>query len=197
MISKITPDWILVILLVILLAFTTYTTLEKGFSQYKDETKSFMTKVQEESRRKEEMKPLLTASGNAHEESEGEEEKEKKHKKGKQKKHPHHPQQKPDEPVSVAVPVKSLEVVDAGRLQEKGEEEKSNEEVVITITTQEEKERKERQEVLYSLLQEETNTPWDKAQSIMVLVLVVTVLNLLKGGGKFPSPVGIECGSFW
>lgn len=39
--SKVIPDWILVISLVILLAYTTHGTLEKGISQFKSETKYF------------------------------------------------------------------------------------------------------------------------------------------------------------
>lgn len=40
-VSKVMPDWILVSSLVVLLAFTTKTTLAKGFSQFKKETKHF------------------------------------------------------------------------------------------------------------------------------------------------------------
>lgn len=40
-VSKIMPDWILVTSLVVLLGFTTQTTLAKGFNQYRKETKHF------------------------------------------------------------------------------------------------------------------------------------------------------------
>ena len=40
-VSKIIPDWILVISLVILLAYTTHTTLKKGIQQYKSESRYF------------------------------------------------------------------------------------------------------------------------------------------------------------
>lgn len=40
-ISKVLPDWLLVVSLVILLAYTTYTTVDKGISQWKKETKRF------------------------------------------------------------------------------------------------------------------------------------------------------------
>eukprot|EP01032_Pedospumella_encystans_P012062 gene12062-13980_t len=54
-VSKVIPDWILVISLVLLLAYTTHGTLEKGISQFKSETiyfeglkKSALTKAIEE-----------------------------------------------------------------------------------------------------------------------------------------------------
>lgn len=40
-VSKVLPDWLLVISLVLLLAFTTWTTLQKGFEQYKKESRVF------------------------------------------------------------------------------------------------------------------------------------------------------------
>lgn len=126
--SKLLPDWILVCSLVVLLAFTTWTTLEKGISQYKVETKSFMAKVQEEIQAKEENEPLM----------------------------------------------------------QEDLEEKSG-----TVDTP------QSSNDLDELLKKETVTPWDRVNSIILLVVVVTVLNLLKGGGSFPSPLGISCGSFW
>lgn len=123
--------------LVLLLAFTTWTTLEKGFSQYRSETKSFMAEVQEKNRRESEQQPLLSHEGDEEETS---------------------------------------HVVDSKDL---GCDEKNK-------------------QILESLLKQESTTPWDKVNSIIILVVVVTVLNLLKGGGgKFPSPLGIKCGSFW
>lgn len=120
------PDWILVCSLVILLAITTRTTLEKGFSQYREESKSFMSKIQEENQRNSENQQLLSDV-----------------------------------------------------------EEEMNDPPKIS-------------EELNSILEQESKTPWDKVNSIASLVVVVTILNLLKGGGgNFPSPIGIECGSFW
>jgi uncharacterized membrane protein YfcA len=68
-VSKVVPDWILVISLVILLAYTTHTTLEKGISQYKNETKYFdnlkksaLTKAIEEDTDKGERESLIDRS---------------------------------------------------------------------------------------------------------------------------------------
>ena len=65
------PDWILVISLVILLAYTTHTTLEKGFSQYKKETqefekekKSILIQALEEDTEKGERESLIDRSEN-------------------------------------------------------------------------------------------------------------------------------------
>ena len=49
-------------------------------------------------------------------------------------------------------------------------------------------------------IQAERSTPLDKAAILSTMVAVVVVLNLLKGGGgAFPSPLGLECGSagYW
>lgn len=68
-VSKVVPDWILVISLVILLAYTTHTTLEKGISQYKSETKYFeglkksaLTKALEEDEQRGESESLIDRS---------------------------------------------------------------------------------------------------------------------------------------
>ncbi len=136
--SKLLPDWILVCSLVVLLAFTTWTTLEKGFSQYRSETKSFLAEVQEKFRNETEQQPLLSSETE-------------------------------DEEASASA-----------------------------VTNSNSEEHKQRRSQLESLLQAESKTPWEKVYSIIILVVVVTVLNLLKGGGgKFPSPIGIQCGSFW
>ena len=53
---------------------------------------------------------------------------------------------------------------------------------------------------LATLLESERNTPQDKVILLSVMVAVVVVLNLLKGGGgSFHSPLGIVCGStsYW
>mmetsp|Transcript_12493 Transcript_12493/g.17855 ORF Transcript_12493/g.17855 Transcript_12493/m.17855 type:complete len:624 (-) Transcript_12493:179-2050(-) len=52
---------------------------------------------------------------------------------------------------------------------------------------------------LQKILEEEKTTPTGNLTMLIVMFIVVLFINLLKGGGAFPSPIGIECGSssFW
>lgn len=55
--------------------------------------------------------------------------------------------------------------------------------------------RKELEQIYY----EESKVPTANIMVLVTLFIVVLTINLLKGGGAFPSPIGIECGSrgFW
>ena len=59
----------------------------------------------------------------------------------------------------------------------------------------EERRREELEQILY----EEKQVPVANVMVLVTLFVVVLGSNLLKGGGAFPSPLGIECGSsgFW
>ena len=52
---------------------------------------------------------------------------------------------------------------------------------------------------LADILREEQQAPVNIILTVVCLFLVVLLLNILKGGGAFPSPVGITCGSvaYW
>jgi hypothetical protein len=50
---------------------------------------------------------------------------------------------------------------------------------------------------LEKILEYERHTPTFNVTVLMALFVVVLALNVLKGGGAFQSPLGIECGSFW
>jgi Sulfite exporter TauE/SafE len=53
---------------------------------------------------------------------------------------------------------------------------------------------------LAQLLEDDKRTPFDKVVILSVMVVVTCGLNILKGGGgHFPSPLGIKCGSdaYW
>lgn len=56
-----------------------------------------------------------------------------------------------------------------------------------------------RKEELAKILDEERHTPQANIMILVTLFVVVLTINLLKGGGAFPSPLGIRCGSqgFW
>lgn len=53
--------------------------------------------------------------------------------------------------------------------------------------------------LLSKILEEERETPMFNVKILVGLFVVVLAMNLLKGGGAFPSPLGIKCGSpeFW
>lgn len=53
--------------------------------------------------------------------------------------------------------------------------------------------------LLQKILEEERVTPMFNVKVLVGLFIVVLAINLLKGGGAFPSPLGIKCGSqdFW
>jgi len=161
-VSKVVPDWILVISLVILLAYTTHTTLEKGFSQYKKETlyfenlkKSELTKAIEEDEDKGERESLIDRSEDQD-------------------------KNKRQNNDSKASAVEDGLIKDAPMTPT---------DVPVDANPE-----------LLALLESERATPWDKVHMVTFMVVVVMILNLLKGGGaNFPSPLGFDCGSsgYW
>lgn len=52
---------------------------------------------------------------------------------------------------------------------------------------------------LAEVLAAESVTPMEKVGTLVAVFVVVIVANLLKGGGAFPSPLGVECGTlgYW
>lgn len=153
--SKILPDWALVISLVILLAFTTWKTLEKGFEQWKkeskeiekDKTKNFIREaleIEEEQQQEAEAVGLLSSSIDD--------------------------QARDDDQIIDELNVVGSKSIPIGDVNHELEE----------------------------ILESERSTPMDKVVAVSVLVGVVIVLNLLKGGSTF-SPLGIACGStsYW
>ena len=54
-------------------------------------------------------------------------------------------------------------------------------------------------EELAKILEEEKTYPIGNINLLIIMFVVVLFINIMKGGGAFPSPLGIECGSksFW
>jgi len=52
---------------------------------------------------------------------------------------------------------------------------------------------------LQKILDEERSMPFSKIKALVLMFIVVLFINLMKGGGSLPSPLGITCGStsFW
>ncbi len=57
----------------------------------------------------------------------------------------------------------------------------------------------EQNTVLQNILEREKTAPMGNITLLVVMFVVVLFINLMKGGGAFPSPLGIKCGStsFW
>mmetsp|Transcript_31896 Transcript_31896/g.36848 ORF Transcript_31896/g.36848 Transcript_31896/m.36848 type:complete len:232 (+) Transcript_31896:468-1163(+) len=49
------------------------------------------------------------------------------------------------------------------------------------------------------MMEQERNIPLGNVKALVIMFVVVLIVNVLKGGGGFPSPLGIQCGStsFW
>jgi hypothetical protein len=174
---------------VFLLAFTTYTTLEKGFQQFNKETrqfaeerKSILTKTLEKDEDDSESLPLLADRG----------------------------QVTPKDCLVNVATGDATEEIDASLSTFGNADPESNFEDrdEKTVKRMENKTSHsyfasrigEASMELDALLEEERHTPYDKVVMVSVMIGVVIILNLLKGGGaKFPSPLGLECGGngYW
>lgn len=145
-VGKLLPDWILVTSLVALLAYTTFGTLTKAFSQYAKETKELQNAS----------KSLLAQAKDAE--------------------------------------IEMVEDAESKGLLAKDDDEESetkNEDLPVLSLN----DRK-----LHEILEAEKSTPMFEVQVMSGMIGAVIVLNLIKGGGhKFPSPIGVVCGSnsYW
>lgn len=160
--SKILPDWLLVISLVLLLAFTTWKTLEKGIEQYTKESRQHAEERDKLRVMKDVLKDLEAEEAEAEQTS-------------------LLPKADKDAKGDADGIIDELNIL---------EKNPSGYDVDSIGNINQE---------LEELLESERNTPMDKVVWVSVLVLVVVILNLVKGGGAFPSPLGIECGSsgYW
>lgn len=174
--SVLLPEWLLVIALVFLLAFTTWTTIEKGISQYKKETQQQAAEAKSElvraTEKQQEMQELSEKQGLLDD---------------------------VDEPSSEPA-INSIKETESSLLSDDHSPSSALESGVPPPTPDIYRDIDEQQ--LSALLAAEKNTPFDKVTILSVMVTVVIVLNLLKGGsGKnsFPSPLGVKCGStgYW
>lgn len=96
-----------------------------------------------------------------------------------------------------------LENMGQSPANEGGGVEESKEEVEVVPESPAHKEallaEQRRKEELEAILERERHTPMGNIKILVTLFVVVLTINLLKGGGAFPSPLGIRCGSngFW
>lgn len=144
--NKILPSELLVVMLVLLLAFTAYTTLEKAVKMYKVESKQMAV-----------MESELTKIVHEDEEEDVEHQ---------------------EESLVEHIELQEGESPGDGSITEKPL--KCNDE-------------------LAQILEEERVTPMANVNMVGVMFVVVLLINVMKGGGAFKSPLGIRCGSnsFW
>lgn len=181
--NKILPEAILTVMLVVLLSFTSYTSLTKAIKMYKIETIHMREQgLREDGTKESELTRLA-----------------------------HHLD---DDDVDASESLlNDAEYQDSDDIV-RGDESKrdscnnnnnatSQEESAVNDADMEETEVLEteasKKEQLEQILEEERVVPKSNLQILVIMFVVVLLVNLLKGGGAFPSPLGIVCGSmsFW
>lgn len=194
--NKLLPEAILVVSLVALLSFTAYKTLIKAVRMYKAETRAILesstrgvARTREDGTKESELTRLAREMDEDEEEAEDEEQ-----------------------------VVRLLENVDAhdDDINENGKGEEgddvenggvatnkhdpkaadSSDDDDSTFSSAQDLKNKEE---LAQILQEEKTIPMGNIQVLIVTFAFILIINLLKGGGAFKSPLGIRCGSpsFW
>ena len=148
--NKLLPEQVLVIMLVLLLSFTAYTTLTKAVSMYKKESKALRERQPQRFEKQSELTKL-----------------------SKEK------QQKAEDEAGEAL----LEHMEVGSGDDDYLEEVDDPHAYMT-------------DGLKQIIDEEREIPLGNVTVIVALFVVVLFINVMKGGGAFPSPLGIECGSF-
>ncbi|KAL7449155.1 hypothetical protein ACHAWC_001245 [Mediolabrus comicus] len=210
--NKLLPEALLVISLVALLSFTAYTTLKKAIRMYKAETRAMklaargdgeseltrMAREMEEEEENEELEDetesLLDENGEANSSVEND-----------------------DARDSLVSPVEHIGDIQDDTDSNDDEETNSNDNDEDggrgggDANTNRRKNHDDdssvfssaadlkKKEELDTILEEERNVPKGNVQVLIVTFTVILFINLMKGGGAFPSPLGIRCGSpsFW
>lgn len=179
--NKLLPEGLLVVSLVALLSFTSYTTLGKAVRMYKAETRAML--AERKVRGDGTLESELTKLAREMEEEEEEED-------------------------ATASLLDGQERQEEGYADEKVEEGKTqstdhveyrdhkDDDETSTFSSAAELQNKE---LLAQLLEEDRHVPMKHVKVLVLTFGVIIFVNLMKGGGAFPSPLGIRCGSpsFW
>jgi uncharacterized membrane protein YfcA len=185
--AQILPEWLLIISLVILLAYTTKTTLEKGMQQWNKESEEFAKeKLSELAKAKiaeatSETKSLLSSNDDEDDEIDASE----------------NAIELKKQPVKTSSNISQVNAPEFSKGEAFGDFESGNSLISNSKVNDEALAVKKE---LDELLEVESKTPWNTAILMTVMVGVVIILNLLKGGGgNFKSPLGVTCGSnaYW
>jgi len=167
--NKILPEQVVVFLLVLLLSFTAYTTLSKAISMYRKETKQMA---------KQQLSTTTTTTSQA-----------------QLSNLTKLSQMAQDQEAQEAL----LDHVELSQIND----DQYEEELVQSMTNNEKQHNStnnyKTQRELQQIIQEERDIPLSNVTVIVALFLVILIINVLKGGGAFSSPLGIVCGStsFW
>ena len=189
--NKLLPEALLVVSLVALLSFTAYNTLKKAIRMYRAETRAMRLLAKEseltkmarmmEEEEEEETESLLDESGEAR--SNGEFEMTISGESGEDE----------EEGVgATAIAAATTTTTSSGSRSSSNNNDDDNS--VFSSAT----DLKNREE-LNAILQEDRHIPMGNLKVLIVTFIIILFINLMKGGGAFPSPLGIKCGSpsFW
>ncbi len=183
--NKVLPEWLITILLVIVLSLTADRALRKGKSLYKKENEQRAQQQAENERMQGNFVPTeaTTSSGDGNELEPTE----------------IHPDLEMENAEGLSAPQTNME-------KQNGNNSPSIEEIPVSKNsmTQSMSQLLLGESVnnanairLKKILDEERRIPMLTVLAILVMFSVVVTINILKGGGSKPSPVGIVCGSVW
>ena len=188
--NKLLPETVLMVLLVVLLSFTAYTSLTKAVKMYKIESRHLReqgfradgTKESELTRLAHhefedddvEASESLVEGAEMQESDDIVDEERTKNKNDKTK--------------HVSLPTKS-----SSDYEDQAVEDEDTDHIGLIETEESKKEQ------LAQILEDERVVPFVNIKILVAMFIVVLVINLLKGGGAYRSPIGIRCGSksFW
>lgn len=200
--NKLLPEAVLVVSLVALLTFTAYTTLKKSVRMYRAETRAMLAergraRTREDGTNESELTRMARELDE--EESDDEEDQARATLLGDVGRHEgDNPGNMRGAPAGQMMMPGSQNTSTTNSDGEEGDGETSvgmyEEESTFSSATE-----LENKQDLERILEEEKTMPMGNIQALVVTFVVVLVINLLKGGGAFKSPVGITCGSpsFW
>ncbi|KAL3763512.1 hypothetical protein ACHAWU_009196 [Discostella pseudostelligera] len=218
--NKVLPEGVVMISLVVLLSYTAYETLKKAVRMYRAETRAFLAEKGKARVRSDGTKESeLTVLAREMDEEEEEEEIKKQgvallDNVGRQVgDNPGDMKQSSNQNCSInnQVTVENGQGIDNDDDQEETEDvedgnckhsydniqkEEEEEDAASTFSSATELRNKED---LARILEEERHIPKGNIQALFLTLAVVIIINLLKGGGAYNSPLGIQCGttSYW
>lgn len=169
--NKLLPEELLVVLLVALLSFTAYNTLKKAMKMYRVESMALREQMKERIDGSKESELTLMNREEEEQEEEGE--------------------------VEESL-LENVELQDGEQLGS-GSGTGSSEDAVALDIEGNTIMLDVKADALQQILKEEKTAPPTNVNLLIVMFVVVLFMNLMKGGGAFPSPLGIKCGSpsFW
>ena len=187
--NKLLPEAILVISLVALLSFTSYTTLKQAVKMYKAESRTIRLMKESEltrmAREMEEEEELEDETESLLDENEDEKE-ENNHKSGEEDeddKNGNNDEEEGGRACNI--------INDSNNSKSSNQNDRDNKKMTAVDS--------KNMEELSSILEEERHVPMGHVKVLCLTFAVIIVINLMKGGGASPSPLGIRCGSlsFW